>query len=128
MTRKSRDPLADMLAHKRINPAQYLAGREYQKHARAAYTADELIAQRWLDKCQRELGDDGVVLLRSLLIHGMSLKQIAEARGLTGQDWQRYYAKRFSECLNALAIVYGFSNREKRIRASGAKTPIIGAQ
>ena len=35
---------------------------------------------------------------------------------------------RLAECLNTLAAVYGFSDVEKKIRASGAKAQIIGAQ
>ena len=63
-----------------------------------------------------------------MLIRARTAKQIAAARGLTGQEWERYFAKRFWECLNTLAVVYGFSSGEKKIRASGAKTQIIGAQ
>ena len=62
------------------------------------------------------------------MIHGMTAKQIAAARGLVGADWERYFAKRFWECLNTLAVVNGFSSGEKKIRATGAKTQIIGAE
>ena len=126
MRRQPRDLLTGLLARNRISRAQFMAGREYRRLSAIAERSPE--AAEALDQCRRQLGDDGTALIDAVLICAMSLKQIAEARGLAGQDWQRYYAKRFSECLNALAIVYGFSNREKRIRASGAKTQITGAQ
>ena len=58
----------------------------------------------------------------------MTAKQIAAARGKTGADWERFYSRRFWECLNTLAEVYGFSDVEKKIRASGTKAQNIGAQ
>jgi hypothetical protein len=73
------------------------------------------------------LGIDGSALVHDMLISARTAKQVAESRGLTGQEWQRYFAKRFWECLNTLAVVYGFE-RGKKIRASGAKTQIIGAE
>ena len=55
-----------------------------------------------------ELGDDGTALVDAVLLCGMSTKQVAEARGRTGQAWESYFARRLCEALNTLAIVFGF--------------------
>jgi hypothetical protein len=56
---------------------------------------------------------DGEALVQAALIHARSFRQIAEARGLSGQEWERYFAKRLWECLNSLAVVYGFANADR---------------
>ena len=149
MNRNPYDPLADHFARGRIGQAQFWAGREFQEHFGIAdrrsedraytldhlererpgtLTDDQLAAWKWLAKCYRQLGADGSALVHDVLVRAMTAKQIVESRGRTGQEWERYFTRRFWECLNTLAAVYGFSKREKRIRVSGAKTQIIGAQ
>ena len=128
------DPLGDRLARGRIDQAQYLAGREFQKHFRMAekgprspslseaidgtplhegLTDSQLKAWAWLSKCYRKLGSDGSALINDMLIHGRTTGQVAASQGLKGAEWQRYYARRFSECLNTLARVYGFANADR---------------
>lgn len=125
------DPLLDHLSRGHIDRAQYLAGREFQKHFQIAergpraiqwaeavdgnplrenLTSGQLIASKWLAKCYERLGTDGTRLVQDMLIHSRTARQIAASYGLAGQDWERYFAKFFYKCLNALAIVYGFSN------------------
>ena len=125
------DPLADHLARGHIDQAQYLAGREFQKHfgiaergpramqmaeavdgspARETLTDEQLKAGKWLSKCHAALGRDGSILVNDVLIKCMSSRQIAEARGIANADWQRYIARRFYECLDTLALVFGFAN------------------
>jgi hypothetical protein len=125
------DPLADHLARGHIDQAQYLAGREFQKYFGIAergpqamqmteavdgglpaetLTSERLKAGKWLAKCYGALGKDGSVLMHDMLVQNMTTTQIALARGMIGQDWHRYFAKRLYECLNTLALVYGFSN------------------
>lgn len=125
------DPLGDHLARKHIDQAQYLAGREFQKQfglaergpramqmveavdgspPRETLTDAQLMAGKWLTRCYERLGADGSVLMHDMLIHAMTTRQIAAARGLAGADWERFFAKRIWECLNTLALVYGFSN------------------
>jgi len=139
MNRKPYDPLADHFARGRIGQAQFWAGREFQEHFGIAdrrsedraytldhlererpgtLTDDQLAAWKWLAKCYRQLGADGSALFHDVLIRAMTAKQIVESRGRTGQGWERYFTRRFWECLNTLAAVYGFSKREKRIRAA----------
>ena len=114
------DPLAAHLARGHITQAQYLAAQEFRK----LYAAK---AER-LAKPDSELGADGSSIVCDVLIAGMTTRQIATSRGKIGPDWERYYARRLRECLATLAAIYGFSKGEKKIRASGAKTQIIGAQ
>ena len=78
-------------------------------------TDSQIMVWKWLAKCYRQLGADGSALLHDALIHAVTAKQIAAARGLASADWERYFAKRLCECLNLLAVVYEFSN--ERLRA-----------
>ena len=85
------DPLADRLARGHIDQAQYLAGREFQKHFRIAergprspqlseaidgnpphegLTDSQFKAWAWLSRCYRELGADGSALVNDMLIRG----------------------------------------------------------
>ena len=131
------DPLGDRFARGYIDQAQFDAGREFQRHfgiaergpsarqlseaedgapPRENLTDGQLLAGKWLAKCYRKLGADGSALVHDMLVHAMSAKQIAESRGLAGQDWDKYFAKRLWECLNTLAVVYGFATGDKIVR------------
>ena len=104
MKRKSYDPLADHLARGRIDMAQFRAGREFQKHFALAdkrqreqpdnLTADQQAAWKWLARCYQQLGKDGSAVVHDALISARTTRQIAEARGKTGLDWERYYFRR----------------------------------
>jgi len=41
------------------------------------------------------------------------MEQVGERRGLRSQRWNDYFARRFKECLDRLALIYGFAT-EKR--------------
>ena len=60
-------------------------------------------------------GADGTALVHDMLISAMTTKQIAESRGMAEQEWERYFTKRLGECLNCLAVVYGFSNGSRML-------------
>ena len=60
-------------------------------------------------------GAEGTALVHDLLISAMTTKQIAESRGMAEQEWERYFTKRLGECLNCLAVVYGFSNGSRML-------------
>lgn len=125
------DPLGDHFSRGHIDEAQYLAGREFQRWfgiaergpramqlaeavdgsaARESLTDEQLKAGKWLARCHAALGRDGSILVHDVLIKCMTSRQIAEVRGIANADWQRYVARRFYECLDTLAIVFGFSN------------------
>ena len=108
----TRDPLADHLARRRIDMAQFMAGREFQKHFRIAdrrsedrkarsitisfewpdaLTADQQAAWKWLAKCYQQLGKDGCAIVHDALIRSMTTRQIAEARGKPGPQWEKFF-------------------------------------
>ncbi|HWY75604.1 MAG TPA: hypothetical protein VN281_08300, partial [Verrucomicrobiae bacterium] len=44
-----------------------------------------------------------------VLVLGLSMEQVGQRRGLRGQRWMDYFSKRFRECLDRLAQIYGFA-------------------
>jgi hypothetical protein len=114
----NRDPLTDQFTRGRISNAQLRAGQEFRKLLAIAKegTDDHRAADEALARSYQALGTDGSALVHDMLIDGMTAKQVAEARGLTGQGWSKYYAKRFSECLNTLTGIFGFANATSRSR------------
>ena len=125
------DPLGRLHAHRQIDEAQYQGGRAFQadwekaeRGPRAVDPTRERVdggqprepiteAQRSavlrLGRAERELGADGTVLVHEVLILGMNMEQIGARRGLKTQRWKDYFARRFQECLDRLALIYGFS-------------------
>jgi len=43
----------------------------------------------------------------------MTMEQIAQRRALGGQRWLDYFARRFRECLDRLALIYGFATERR---------------
>lgn len=66
-----------------------------------------------LNRIERELGADGSALVPEVLILGLTMEQIAQRRELRGQRWIDYFAKRFRECLDRLALIYGFATERR---------------
>ena len=62
-----------------------------------------------LNRAERELGADGSALVHEILVLGMTMEQIGQRRGLRSQRWIDYFARRFRECLDRLALMYGFA-------------------
>jgi hypothetical protein len=129
------DPLARLHAHRHIDEAQYQGGRAFQgdwekaergpqavdpsreyvdcAQAREPITEGQRKAALRLNRAERELGADGSALVHEVLILGMTMEQIAQRRALQGQRWIDYFAKRFRECLDRLALMYGFASERK---------------
>jgi hypothetical protein len=129
------DPLGRLHSHRQIDEAQYQGGRAFQddweKAERGPQAVDpgrehvdggqtrEPITERQrravlrLNRVERELGADGSALAHEVLISGMTVQQIAQRRGLSSQRWIDYFARRLQECLDRLALIYGFAT-EKR--------------
>jgi hypothetical protein len=40
---------------------------------------------------------------------GMTMEQVMQRRRLRGQRWMDYFSRRFRECLDRLALIYGFT-------------------
>ena len=62
-----------------------------------------------LNRAERELWADGSALVHEVLILGMTKQQIGQRRGVRGQRWIDYFARQFRECLDRLALIYGFA-------------------
>ncbi len=129
------DPLAGMHARNSVDEAQYLGGRAYQhdfeaiEHGAKAvdpsqpYVDCSVVARGVSDSfskalirlnaANKELGQNGAALARDVLITGLSIAQVAEKRGVGGELELKYLGRRFRECLDCLALVYGFA-MEKR--------------
>jgi hypothetical protein len=50
--------------------------------------------------------------VHEVLVQGLTMEQIGQRRGLRGQRWMDYFAKRFRECLDRLAQIYGFATAQ----------------
>jgi hypothetical protein len=125
------DPLGRMHSHRHVDEAQYQGGRAFQddweKAERGPQAVDptreyvdgtrsrEPITERQrkavlrLNRVERELGADGSALVHEILVLGMTMAQIGQRRALPGQRWIDYFARRFRECLDRLALIYGFA-------------------
>jgi len=128
------DPLAGMHARKTIDDAQYMGGRAFQRDFETAERGPRAIdpgkeavdggltpepiseAQRKaayrLKRAYRALGADGCALMHDVLVHAMTQKQIARARGLAGERWEKFFGMRVHECLHRLSYVYGFATEK----------------
>lgn len=131
------DPLAQLLARKHIDEAQYQGGRAYQAdfersgtgirafdyervivdggQAPADISDGQLKAVDRLVAADRALGLQGLALVQDVLVNGFSMEQVASIRGQAGQRAAEYFGKRFRECLDDLAKVYGFATGARRV-------------
>jgi hypothetical protein len=125
------DPLGRLHSHHQIDEAQFRGGRAFQddweKAERGPRALDptreyvdgggmrEPITERQrravlrLNRIARELGTDGIVLVHEILVQGLTMEQVTSRRGLRGQRWRDYFSKRLRECLDRLALIYGFA-------------------
>jgi hypothetical protein len=125
------DPLARLHSHRQIDEAQYQGGRAFQNdwekaergpravdptreyvdggRAREPIIESQRKAVLRLNRAERELGADGSALVHDVLIKGMTMQQVGQRRGLRSQRWNEYFARRFRECLDRLAQIYGFA-------------------
>lgn len=125
------DPLARLHDRKHIDEAQYHAGRAFQHDFEIAergpqaidpskefvdggkmpepITEEQRKAVVRLNRAEGKLGADGSALTHDVLIQGKTVSLIAASRGLAGERWQKYFGMRFRECLETLAVVYGFA-------------------
>lgn len=125
------DPLAKLHTHRQIDEAQFRGGRAFQndwEKAERGPQAVDLTRERVdggemrepitegqrravvrLNRIEHELGADGTALVHEVLILGMTMQQVSERRGLGTQRWKDYLARRFQECLDRLALFYGFA-------------------
>lgn len=126
------DPLARLHSRGHIDRAQYAAGRAWQADYEAAevggvkamdttkepvdgrrlpemLTERQQQALRRIARDDRALGQEGAILIRRVLVAGMTFEQIAAERGGVGQVMTRYIGRRFREALETLARVRGLA-------------------
>ncbi len=130
------DPLARLHSHRQIDDAQYRAGRTFQGDWERAERGPQAVdpsreyvdgvqtrepvteAQRRavlrLNRIERELGADGSAIVHDVLVKGMTMEQVGQRRGLKSARWNDYFARRFRECLDRLALAYGFATEKRR--------------
>lgn len=138
------DPLARLHSHHQIDEAQYQGGRAFQhdweraergpqavdptrEHVddvqrREPVTESQRQAVLRLNRAERELGADGSALVHDVLVHGLTMDQVGQRRGLHSQRWRDYFSRRFQECLDRLALIYGFATPTTRPPGSASTT------
>ncbi|MCP3410063.1 hypothetical protein [Bradyrhizobium sp. CCGB01] len=137
------DPLGRLHAHHQIDEAQYRGGRAFQTdweraergpqavdptreyvdgtRSREPVTEGQRQAVLRLNHVERELGTDGAALVHDVLVLGLTMDQIGERRAVRTQRWNDYFARRFRECLDRLALVYGFATEREARRAQRSR-------
>lgn len=125
------DPLGRLHAHHQIDDAQYRGGRAFQNdweraergpqaidpgreyvdgaQGREPITEGQRKAVLRLNQAERELGADGAAIVHDVLVQGLTMEQVGQKRGLDSQRWNDYFARRLRECLDRLALIYGFA-------------------
>lgn len=121
--------------HRQIDEAQYQGGRAFQDdweqaergpravdpsreyvdggQAREPITERQRKAVLRLNRAERQLGADGSALVHDVLVSGLSMAEVGQRRGLRSQRWADYFARRFRECLDRLALIYGFATESR---------------
>jgi hypothetical protein len=144
------DPLGRLHSHRQIDEAQYLGGRAFQNdwekavrgpqaidpareyvdgaRTREPVTESQRQAVLRLNRAERELGADGSALVHDVLVQGMTMEQVGQRRGLRTQRWNDYFSRRFRECLDRLALMYGFATEKKKPTAPMARVPLPGCR
>ena len=125
------DPLGRLHAHHQVDEAQYRGGRAFQNdweraergpraidpgrehvdgaQGREPITEGQRQAVLRLNRAERELGADGAAIVHDVLVQGLTMEQVGQKRGLSSQRWTDYFSRRFRECLDRLAVLYGFA-------------------
>lgn len=137
------DPLGALHAAAAIDQAQYMAGRRWQRIHECAELSGlrsidpgfdrvdggritrktvgdaQLKACAMLAEAAAALGLEGEALVRDVLAARRTLSAAAERRGLSSEVERKYLGRRFRECLDTLARLYGYAGRLPPTPASG---------
>jgi hypothetical protein len=136
------DPLAGLLARNQIDNAQFEAGRMWQLfyersevgHIRAIdptkeavdggrmpepITDRQIAALRKLDEAHKWLGNGGYEFVFTILGKRKLIKEAAEIHGFYTARELAYFGKRFQECLESLACLWGLV--DKPVSKSGGR-------
>jgi hypothetical protein len=137
------DPLGRLHSHHQIDEAQYRGGRAFQSDweraergpqavdptreyvdgagTREPVTESQRQAVLRLNRIERELGTDGAALVHDVLVLGLTMDQIGQRRAVRTQRWNDYFARRFRECLDRLALVYGYATEATAQRSESRR-------
>lgn len=66
-----------------------------------------------LRRARAALGEDGEALVTDVIGKGLTLARAADARGLSSKSGREYVGRRFRECLDRLAVVFGCSTQAR---------------
>jgi hypothetical protein len=129
------DPLAAMHNAKQIDQAQFISGRHWQRAFEltsvGGVRAVDLTRERVdgggipqptlsdaqmrafadLKRAMTALGMEGESLIKDFLGRGLSLRDIAARRAVTGERARGYIGWRLRECLDTLAVEFGYAGR-----------------
>jgi hypothetical protein len=144
------DPLGRLHSHHQIDEVQYQGGRAFQNDWEKAERGPQAVdpareyvdgartrepvteAQRRavlrLNRIERELGADGAALVHEVLVQGMTMEQVGQRRELRTQRWNDYFSRRFRECLDRLALIYGFATEKKKPTVPTARPSLSGCK
>lgn len=137
VTRSIRDdPLAGMHSRQQIDDAQLVAGRKWQAHhegaevglLRAIDPAKEFVdggqfqdplpdskikALEALREADDALGWEGKTIIRAILGDRLTIVEATMARGGRSEVDIKYVGRRFRECLETLAVLWGFAGKAR---------------
>lgn len=129
------DILGGLYARQQIDQHQFQAGREWQRHWEAAeiggmkamdttkepvdggglivepLTDKQRLAVKRLACADADLGLEGRYLLIDVLGKGLSIEVAASLRGAMSMPERKFWGKRLRECLDTLAVTYGYADR-----------------
>lgn len=141
------DPLARLHVRNQIDDAQFAAGRHVQRLIESSEVGtvkamdagkpfvdggrgpepvsdQQIKAGRDLQRVRLELGGNGYTLVRSILGDRMFIEQYAAMVGDNTQRSRDFFARRFRECLDTLAAMFGYTGtgpQAKRPRDSAVE-------
>jgi hypothetical protein len=132
------DPLAAMHNAKQIDQAQFVAGRHWQRAyelasaggvracdptrervdgggiSQATISDAQVRAFADLKRAMAALGLEGESLIKDFLGRGWSLRDMAARRGAASERARGYIGWRLRECLDTLAVEFGYAGRTTR--------------
>jgi len=131
------DPLANLHARNQIDEAQYHGGRAFQHDFETAergpraidpskeavdggrmpepITEQQQKAVARLNRVHGVLGQSGSSIAHDVLIARMSLDQVAAKRSMKTELERKYLGRRLRECLDDLALIYGFGGEGREV-------------
>jgi len=131
------DPLAAMHNAKQIDQAQFVAGRHWQRAfelaevggmravdltrervdggriAQATISDAQIRAFADLKRAMAALGLEGESVIKDFLGRGWCLRDIAARRGAQSERERSYIGWRLRECLDTLAVEFGYAARKR---------------